>query len=343
MKFYCKLLEQNSSKMSVDEINMPSTSSSSNSNSNGVLSLQFLCSFIKPYDGDRKKIHSFIRNCDNAMKLAKDFQKDPMFNFICSQLCDKAELAIANHDYKTWDQLREFLLLSYAEKKSYGHLQIELQTCKQYANEDITNFMQRIETCQVQLLQLARTLSETEGELQGRFAVIKDTALQTFIINCLPQYSQILRSRDPQTLSEAYDIAIREEKIQNFQNRNKFHKFNENTKFKKNSQFVSNNNGEKGNNGNNNKNETFNKNSAKPKAIFLQNKICKYCKKPGHIVDNCYKLKNKKAKENKEQNKNHNENAQTTKEGKVMNLNAEMIETTAELRSLNLNKADPNN
>lgn len=315
------------------------TPTNSNSNNDSGITLRFLCSFIKPYDGDRSKIHSFIRNCDNAMKLANDCQKAPLFNFICSRLNDKAELAIANHDYQNWEQLKEFLLLSYTEKKSYGHLQLELQTCRQNFNEDITTYMQRIETCQVKLLQLARTLSENENELNGRFAVIRDTALHTFIINCLPQYSLILRSRDPQTLAEAYDIAIREEKIRKFQNTNKFsNKFNNNeTKH-----YYNKNKPGQSSNSSNNENSNNDKSSAKPKAIFMQKKVCKYCKKPGHLIDNCFKLQNKN-KGGKRNENNSDTNGPGTSDNKVMNLNVEQTGLTAELRSLDLMKAENQN
>lgn len=336
--------------------NQASTSSSTSEVVGDSVTLQFLSRFIKPYSGERDKVHAFIRNCDNAMELASADQKKPLFNYICSQLYDKAELAIANHNYTSWNQLKEFLLLSYSEKKSFGHLQLELQTCKQTFDEDITSFMQKIETLQVKLMQNARTNTSDEKELEGKFANIKEMALQSFIINCLPNFGTILRSRDPQTLSDAYDIAIREEKIQKYvkqsysKNNNNFKGNNKNNNFKS---FRNNGNTQNNNNNNNNNsksvfnrpNNTNNNNGFnKEKFVFVQDKFCNYCKKNGHIIQDCRKLKQKEERQNSPNKPNfkNKPNGKNFKKNtdEAANLNVNVIEEPADLRSLMLNTAE---
>lgn len=98
------------------------------------------------------------------------------------------------------------------KKKNYGHLQMELQTCRQYFNENITDFIQRVETCTTRLLQSARTLSTDDSELKGLFTTIELILLQTFITGVRPEFSLMLRAREPTSLSEAYDVALNEEK-----------------------------------------------------------------------------------------------------------------------------------
>lgn len=107
--------------------------------------------------------HAFIRNCDNAFKLAKSSQEYP--------------LAIGNHKYTRWSELREFLLL---RRKKVSKL--ELQTAKQYF-EYVTSFI-RIETYRVRIIKSVETNLESDPLiLNGKISVVKEMALQSFIIN----------------------------------------------------------------------------------------------------------------------------------------------------------------
>jgi hypothetical protein len=157
--------------------------------------LSILLKFISPYSGDTATLQTFIRNCQNAFDLASFNQHHILFAYICSQLRDKAELAVNNHNLSTWPQLKKFLIDTYSDKKHYGHLLLELQSRKQFNNESVTEFTQRIETCTTRLLQSARSMSEDDSEIKGRFATIDQIALQTFIIGVKSEISVILRSR----------------------------------------------------------------------------------------------------------------------------------------------------
>ncbi|CAH4029223.1 unnamed protein product [Pieris brassicae] len=51
------------------------------------------------------------------------------------------------------------------------------------------------------------------GELSGRIAAMQELALHHFVIGLKPQLSTIVRCRDPETLNDAINFAISEEKI----------------------------------------------------------------------------------------------------------------------------------
>ncbi|XP_048484046.1 uncharacterized protein LOC125490066 [Plutella xylostella] len=95
-----------------------------------------LFKFVKPYDGNRETLNSFLVNCDNAINLASDQQKPILFKFILSQLNGKAEVACSIKDFNSWDQLKEFLKTQFSERKHYSHLLTDLQESRQGPQEN---------------------------------------------------------------------------------------------------------------------------------------------------------------------------------------------------------------
>lgn len=274
-------------------LNLPNTQQS-NSNTTEQVPLSILLKFIAPYSGERATLQSFIRNCQNAYDLATVQQRHILFAYICSQLRDKAELAVNNHNINSWPDLKEFLINSYSDKKLYGHLLLELQACKQFNHESITEFTQRLETCTTRILQSARATTRDESELKGKFATINQIALQTFIIGIKNEISLILRSRGVNTLSEAHEIALNEEKTLNFMRENsKMNKFcvvckksnhtssncfhNKPPRFSNYTNKVN----------TNVKTESINQISSQYPTDY--NKNCNYCKKKGHVIAECRK------------------------------------------------------
>ncbi|KAJ3666393.1 hypothetical protein Zmor_001836 [Zophobas morio] len=263
--------------------------------------LSILLKFISPYSGDRESLQSFIRNCQNAHDLASSVQRPILYAYICSQLRDKAELAVNNHNLTSWRQLKEFLINSYSDHKHYGHLLLELQSCKQFSKESIANYIQRLETCTTRLLQAARSMAEDNSEIKGRFATIEQIALQTFLIGVKPDISLILRSRGVTTLPDAYQVALHEEQTLLFMAENSSKSKPFCTVCHKSGHTSSNcfRNSKYSNNS-----SSFDKSNSRAKPELVNqvssssqngshnpnsNKFCNYCKKKGHLIHECRK------------------------------------------------------
>ncbi|KAL0868268.1 hypothetical protein ABMA27_007799 [Loxostege sticticalis] len=108
-----------------------------------IVDLPTLLKFIKPYDGCREQLNSFLVNCNNAYELASESQKDILFKYILCQLQGKAETACSIKEFANWHQLKEFLKTQFSERKHYAHLLTELQNCKQQATEPVSQTHQR--------------------------------------------------------------------------------------------------------------------------------------------------------------------------------------------------------
>lgn len=282
--------------------------------------ISVLIKLIKPFSGDKKYLNSFIRNCQSAHDLASNYQKPIIFTFICAQLNDKAELAILNHDFKRWPELKSFLLECYSEKNNYGHLQMELQACRQYFNENITDFIQRVETCTTRLLQSVRTLSTDDSELKGRFATIELISLQTFITGVRPEFSLILRAREPTSLSEAYDVALNEEKSIAFI-KQQGHRTNpsgrhdiQKTNFHRTQNSLSTSNSYYHSQPRVPfiKKQTVFQTNSNTNQNSYRSKFCHYCKNNGHIISECRKLEYNNKRRQQIQNTHTNLQNSTT-------------------------------
>lgn len=190
----------------------------SKSEASCAMSVDFniLARFVKPFDGDRNKLTSFITNCNNAFQLASREQDDLLFKFILAQLEGKAEAACSLKCFSNWQELKTFLKITFGEVKHRDHLLLDLQTCKMKPNEDISQFSLRIETCLTKLQTDITHSTQIKSELEGRIANTEDLALHTFLLGIPSHISTIVRCRNPRSLNEAVDLAIQEEKLQNY-------------------------------------------------------------------------------------------------------------------------------
>lgn len=240
------------------------------------LPLTVILKFIKPYDGSRDRLNAFINNCNHAFEIATPTQKNVVLKYILSQLEGKAESACSIKYFDSWEQLKDFLKNQFGERKHHAHLLTDLQECRQVANETINQFALRVETCLSKLLTDVTISNNNVAELPGRLAAMEDLAMNTFMLGIYPRISNIIRCKDPKTLNEAINLAVSEEKIQQFL-------------FKQNPRNI-------------------NKTESPPKSVVqtLRNynnrstnnvqiqaaqssnqPTCRYCKKVGHVIRDC--------------------------------------------------------
>lgn len=257
---------------------------------NEEISLNVILKFIKPYDGTRENLNAFLHNCDNAISLASSNQEHIVFKFVISQLQGKAQSACSIKEFDNWLSLKEFLKNQFGERKHYAHLLTELQECRQNNQETVSQFHLRVETCLSQLLTEITISNTKKSELTGRVAAMEDLALHTFNIGLQPRIGNIVRCRDPKNLNEAVSYAISEEKIQQYS-------------YKQNSILKTYRNDDRRSNANPvskpNKFQT-NYQTQKPSSFSPKDPFCRYCKKLGHLLEDCeLRKRNNKRFENK--------------------------------------------
>lgn len=242
------------------------------------MDLGVLLKFIKPYDGNRETLNSFLTNCNNAYDLATASQKDILFKYILCQLQGKAETACSIKEFSNWDQLRSFLKTQFSERKHYAHLLMDLQESKQAPNENVSQFALKVGTYLSQLLAEIQLSTSKQKELPGRTAAMEDLALHHFLMGLQPRISNIVRCQAPKSLNEAINLAISEERIQqsiykrtSSQPEPKNSQPNNGKRFPQNKQVGQQTSGTQSNPNNSS-------------GLF-----CRYCRNPGHDIKDCRK------------------------------------------------------
>jgi hypothetical protein len=253
------------------------------------VSLELLCRFITKFNGNRDELSSFLRNCDNAYNLASVAQRPILFAFIQTQVSGKADLAASTRNLKDWPLYKTFLTENFSIQKSFSQLMCELQACKQYPNETVIEFTQRIDRCYSNLVKCVKQDTLQEEKLSGKLEMVAQIALVTFLTGIKLEYQMILRARNPPSFEAASDFAIEEEKAITYQKGLKptntkgctiCGKSNHSTLNCYRNSFGS--HSLQKSNQKSIKREIFN---VKPNL----EKYCKYCKKQGHVVSECFK------------------------------------------------------
>lgn len=109
---------------------------------NTEVPLNFLTTFItESFDGDPKKLRNFITQGDDAFKLAEPHQAYPLLVYVKSRITGKARQEIdTNPKLDTWIEVRELLIAMYGGRKLK-----KLSCTKQAEDDELSQLYQRFE------------------------------------------------------------------------------------------------------------------------------------------------------------------------------------------------------
>lgn len=242
------------------------------------LPITFLTSLIPIFDGVNTDLHKFNKSCDYAYELSSEYQKPIIYKYILTKIQGKADAIVSCRNLTDWTGCRQFLIENFQKTKAFSQLLLDLQTCKQHKNESIMEFTQRIDKNYSNLTRAANAETINSEELVGKHALIKQMTLQAFVLGVLPQYSYILRARDPSSFEEASQLAVNEEKLQN-SSFNRFSGYTDNNR-----SLFCNKCKTRGHSADNCRRDTKNNFNDDKKYLF-----CSYCKIKGHSIESCRK------------------------------------------------------
>lgn len=277
------------------------------------------------FSGEKREFYEFLQNCENAYRLCQGGQKELILVYIVSKLKGSARTVIQEKEFTSWDDLKKVLTQAFSDNRDLTQLMEELNNIRQKKFESVQTFCTRLEQIQTRVLNSISLKYSGNADLTGRLASVRDTALQRFILHSSEEISMALRRIKPKSLTDAISEALLEEKHlqarQNFTNIEKTcnfcHKPGHFSKHcrKKQKPFLDNNvnpnqkfnqrSSQASSSGNNNNRESNN----------FQGKFCNYCKKNGHLIQECRK------REYNNRNKNRQQNATSGTSSQEVHLN----------------------
>jgi Retrotransposon gag protein len=328
------------------------------------VSLEIAEKLLIRFDGSKNKLHEFIDNCDKAISLVKPEYKPILLAIIETKLTDKARAIIRNRTFDEWKKLKDFLLDAYSERRTEGQWQLELHSLRQLSGDSVMSYANKVENCYIKLLNTLDPDLSTEAK-SACTQLIKNQALNVFIRGLNRDLSILIKSRNPESLESAVALAVAEEQeqlskqemfrpfqsycnickknnhstsnckfrnqtdrnIRHFQNSNP-HSFRNNQNFNNFSKFHNQNDytNHKVRHFTNNSQNNFSNNSQK---------LCRYCKNIGHVIEEC----RKRAYNNNMKSKFSNVNP--TNSGNANNMNSNSRFTNSQNNQNNLNLPHP--
>jgi len=267
---------------------------------------------IPRYDGHKISVFQFSKICERALHLIPPHQEHYLVQLIINKLQGHAYTAIEGTDFQTVGELTRQLKKIFGPNKSLNQYRGELGNIYMFPNEDIFTYIERIKELQTAIIdETIRIMGPLDD--WTRFGIESDV-LEGFI-NGLPSELLVRVKLHGQnnTLDKAITTAIQLSKTLEAETR------------RKKSTFVIKSNSPprvdpnpKYNNSPNQYTELQQKNatstpSQSPNVPFIKaapfikplvpgqpgpnypEKICRYCKDPGHLINDCRKLAYKRS------------------------------------------------
>lgn len=133
----------------------------------------------KLFYGKHLEFNEFILNCEDAMSLASNLQKQALLPLLISKLTGSVRYFLQGKKIKDWEEFKVTLCTFYQDQKHYIQLIEELNTVKQNFGKPVASFYERLDKLCAHIF--GTIPFQSEEELQPKIETIKELAL-TFII-----------------------------------------------------------------------------------------------------------------------------------------------------------------
>lgn len=226
------------------------------------------------------EVYRFVRCCNAAFRLAKSSDHEVLLVYALNRIIGPSSADVHAKQYKTWDELQTFLIEKFSNVKTVSHLCLELQSMFQRDKETVTEYFHRVDLLRSKIIE--KLIAEIEDEsLLGRQLSTEEMALNVFVNGLNSDLGTMLRTKEFKKLSDAGRFAMQEDKIRAMNSaRQTLYKASlAMTKPTNNSRFlISQSTTQR-------PPRPFNP----PSNLPPNNKICNYCKNPGHLIHECRK------------------------------------------------------
>lgn len=260
---------------------MPDIKNNTTEINHNEMPITTLLKLIPEFDTSKSdQVYRFVRSCDAAFDLASDNQKVILLTYALNGVTGPLSSDIHIKTHSSWQELKRFLISKFSQTKTLGHLNLELQSMFQKPNESVTEYFIRVDLCRNKILEKLTT-EIRDSSLEGRKITTEETALNVFINGLSSDIGVMLRTKNFQNLSDAGNFAVQEDKIRNMNQarQNLFRgytpakpsAYNTNIQQRQLRPNIQNTNG------------------TSSRTFAPSQLTCNYCKKQGHLIQDCRK------------------------------------------------------
>lgn len=213
--------------------------------------LSEIFSLIPEFDGDQIFLNTFLNACSHAFRMCIEDQKILLTLHIKNKLRGKAAQLINSRDVQTWPEIKQLLTVHFGDSRDLTSLIQDLQKFHQLPNENPLTFVSRLQTHNAKMHACVQQQNLSAEQKEAQEQLIETMTLNTLLTGLEPRLGQIIRAGNPPDILIA-SMRIRRELQLSYFEKQKFQK------------PVT-------------QNLMQNKNQ----------KICSFCKKKGHVINEC--------------------------------------------------------
>lgn len=236
--------------------------------------LSEIFSLIPEYDGDQILLNTFINACNCAHRMCIEEQRIFLTLHIKNKLSGKAAQLINSRDVQTWVEIRHLLTVHFGDSRDLTSLIQDLQRIHQLPNESPLTFVSRLQTHNAKMYACIQQQNLSEEQKTAQEQLIESMSLNTLLTGLEPKLGQIIRASNPPDILTA-TIRIRRELQLSYFEKQKF-----------------------------NKTSSVQNQPQNKKSNFQ--KTCSYCKKSGHLINECRFRQSQYCQNQQSQNQNNN-------------------------------------
>lgn len=173
---------------------------------------------LPEFDGNRRDLYNFIANVDEIINCVETdwtagFAK-MWIRAIRNKIKGEANEVLNMFGTPTdWDTIKANLITHYADKRNETTLIRDLHNLRQNSNQKLEEFYAQVIEILSALINFTKINESNASSQKSKLELFRNLAKDVFLAGLREPIGSVVRARNPDTIQNAYDYAIKEQNI----------------------------------------------------------------------------------------------------------------------------------